>query len=125
MIFSAVQDIPANRAWYVTLPQAAAVLCLGWMALGLFRYCAVPRNMTVRQYREGVLSFHRAALCCAVCLAALSLAYLLCGVLRADGRAGALWGALRCALSFGCILAVLLLAQAVRYTEQGNPLAGK
>ncbi|MGM9606518.1 MAG: hypothetical protein ACI3XJ_03325 [Oscillospiraceae bacterium] len=123
LVVSAVRNIPANKVWYVTLPQAVAVLSLGWMAVGLFHYCTIPQEMTVRQYKEGVTRFHQALYPSFLSLAVLSLMYLLHSILNSDGRAGALLGALLCCISFGCILAVFLVERRVRYTERGNPLA--
>ncbi|MGN0968332.1 MAG: hypothetical protein ACI4O3_03590 [Oscillospiraceae bacterium] len=123
LVISAVQDISANKVWYVTLPQAAAVFSLGWMAVGLFHYCTVPREMTVRQYREGVTRFHQALYPSFLSLAVLSLSYLIHSIAEPDGRAGTLLGALLCCISFACILAVFFAERGVRYTERGNPLA--
>lgn len=125
LVVSAVQNIEANKVWYVTLPQAAAVLALGWMAVGLFHYCTIPQEMTVRQYREGVKRFHQALYPSFLSLAVLSLMYLIHCVIDPDGRAGALRGALLCGISFGCILAVFLVEHGVRYTQRPNPLAGE
>ncbi|MGN1004327.1 MAG: hypothetical protein ACI4O5_05760 [Oscillospiraceae bacterium] len=93
------------------------------MAVGLFHYCTIPAEMTVRQYKEGVTRFHRALYPSFLSLAVLSLMYLLHSIISPDGRAGALLGALLCCISFGCILTVFLMERRVRYTERSNPLA--
>lgn len=122
-LFSATRSIPANTVWFVTLPQAACLLLLGWTALCLYRFCTAPAEMTVRQHRLAVIRLRRVSCAAGVALLTLTLTCLLHAALYADGRTGSLLCALLAALASACLWLIFVRVRAIVYTERPNPLA--
>ncbi len=124
-LFASVQNTPANRAWFVTAPQALSLFFLGWTALTLGRYCLLPREMTVRQHRLGVTHFHRANALAWIFLFVLSGTYILFALLYPIERSTALPGVLLCLLAGAAQLAVFLVERTVLYSDRDNPMASE
>ena len=122
-VYSATRSIAANMTWFVTLPQAVTVFALGWMALGLYRYCTAPREMTVRQHRLAVTHLRRACCMAWIALAVTAAACLICAVTSPDERGMTLLCAVLNVISCACVLTVFLTERSVSYTERENPNA--
>lgn len=122
-VYSATRLIQANMTWFVTAPQALSLFALGWTALCLYRYCAAPKKMTVRQHRLAVTYFHRASCAAWIALALMAIAYIIYAVMHPTDRVVTLTCALLSLLSCICILVLFLVEHSVKYTEQENPLA--
>lgn len=120
-LYSATRMIDSNTVWYVTLPQAAALLALAWTALNLYRHCTLPKEMTVRQHRQGVLWLRRTSCAAWIALATDAAAYLLHGLIFSESAA--LPCALFTLLSCLCMLALFLVERAVPCIELPNPNA--
>ena len=124
-VYSATRGIAANMTWFVTLPQAVTVFALGWMALCLYRYCTVPREMTVRQHRLAVIHLCRACCMAWIALAVTAAACLICAFTSPEERGMTLLAAGLHLVSCSCILSVFLTERSVPYTERENPNAGE
>ncbi len=124
-LYASVQDIPANRVWFVTAPQALSLFSLGWTALTLARYCLLPQEMTVRQHRLGVTHFHRANALAWIFLFVLAGTYILFALLYPAQRSTALPGALLCLLAGAAQLVVFWTEHTVSYVDRDNPMASE
>ncbi len=76
-IYSGSRNVTVNTAWYVALPQAAAVMALFWCLVGLCCYINADRKMTVGVWRGSAVRLKRASAASAGCLGIVSLAVLL------------------------------------------------
>lgn len=52
-VMAAFPGSGANKAWYVTVPQAASVACYFIFFRVLCSYIAAPRNMTISEWKRG------------------------------------------------------------------------
>ena len=84
-VFSALRDVPGNRAWYLSAAHVAAFALLLWTLSGLFNYLNDGEKMTEGEYRCGALRFRKGCLFSGAALGLCALLYLLCAALFGGG----------------------------------------
>ena len=118
---SAVQPVRANYAGYVGLAQALALLSAIWVLCSLFTYVTAPQEMTVGDYKSGVLALQSSGLITTIAFALPAAATLVHLIFEP-----AQWGnELLCVLGYlasaALIMLIRLLEKKLTYYLRPSP----
>lgn len=75
-VTSATLPLAINSTWYVTLPEAASIPLLFWIAVAFLLYLLAAQDMTISDYRSSSQSLLKATIGAAICLGACALTTL-------------------------------------------------
>ncbi len=122
---AAWQDTPCNYVWYCTMPQAMTLGLLALLLVSLINYAAAPRDLKLRDFKQGVRRVQLYSLLTAAgaALTALGAAAAILryrAVTQPLGAALVLSGCLICAAACFC---VNRLEGKVEYAVVSNPAA--
>lgn len=117
-LIAVFQTVPANRFWFVSVTQVAAIAAFAYTGFGLANYLPAGSRLTVTEYEKGSVRFRIGSISAGVVLILYSLLYMICAVLF-RGVAGSLF--LCAILTLGSAFSILFanrLHSKVTFTEE-------
>jgi hypothetical protein len=76
-IICSAQNVGSNQCWYVVITQAAAIVSLSWMGIGIFNCLTAKKRITIAKYRSSSLTLRVGSIASAVSFTAAMLMTLL------------------------------------------------